>query len=67
MNTNYKSIIALKCRWQIFSAVCLSAFLFVTATFAQTPTLRANGKIAFVSDRNGNREIYVMFLKTIQG
>lgn len=27
---------------------------------AQTPTLRANGKIAFTSDRDGNREIYVM-------
>src|SRR2546430_1193376 len=25
-----------------------------------TPTLRANGKIAFTSDRDGNREIYVM-------
>ena len=29
-------------------------------TFAQTPPLRANGKIAFTSDRDGNREIYVM-------
>lgn len=26
----------------------------------QTPTLRANGKIAFTSDRDGNREIYLM-------
>ena len=24
------------------------------------PTLHANGKIAFTSDRDGNREIYVM-------
>ncbi|MEQ1604281.1 MAG: carboxypeptidase regulatory-like domain-containing protein [Pyrinomonadaceae bacterium] len=32
----------------------------VIATFAQTPTLRDNGKIAFTSDRDGNREIYVM-------
>ncbi len=30
------------------------------AIFAQIPTLRANGKIAFTSDRDGNREIYVM-------
>ncbi len=28
--------------------------------FAQNPTLRSNGKIAFTSDRDGNREIYVM-------
>jgi hypothetical protein len=26
----------------------------------QTPALKANGKIAFVSDRDGNKEIYVM-------
>jgi TolB protein len=42
------------------SAVCLSLFLFATAAFAQTPALRANGKIAFTSDRDGNLEIYVM-------
>src|SRR5207302_1738401 len=30
-----------------------------TAVAAQ-PTLRANGKIAFTSDRDGNLEIYVM-------
>ena len=30
------------------------------AVFAQTPTLRANGKIAFTSNRDGNLEIYVM-------
>ena len=29
-------------------------------TFAQTPPLRANGKIAFTSDRDGNPEIYLM-------
>jgi Tol biopolymer transport system component len=29
-------------------------------SFAQTPALRANGKIAFTSDRDGNPEIYVM-------
>ncbi len=59
MNTNYKSNNIAK--WlQIISVVCIGTFLFVTATFAQTPTIRANGKIAFTSDRDGNREIYVM-------
>ena len=42
---------------QIFSAVCLSVFLFMTAVFSHTPPLRANGKIAFTSDRDGNRDI----------
>jgi len=60
MNTNYKSNNIAKWRRQIISAVCLGTFLFGTATFAQTPTLRANGKIAFTSDRDGNHEIYVM-------
>jgi TolB protein len=60
MNTNYKSNNIAKWQRQIISAVCIGTFLFVTATFAQTPTLRANGKIAFTSDRDGNREIYVM-------
>ena len=31
-----------------------------TARAGYTPTLRANGKISFTSDRDGNREIYVM-------
>ena len=31
-----------------------------TPRSGHTPTLRANGKIAFTSDRDGNREIYVM-------
>src|SRR5215831_12829264 len=35
-------------------------FFSATISVAQTPTLRANGKIAFTSDRDGNREIYVM-------
>ena len=60
MNTNYKSNNIAKWQRQIISAVCIGTFLFVTATFAQTPTLRANGKIAFSSDRDGNLEIYVM-------
>src|SRR5437870_11296719 len=30
------------------------------ARTGHTATLRANGKIAFTSDRDGNREIYVM-------
>ena len=39
----------------------LTLILFGTAiTFAQTPPLRANGKIAFTGDREGNMEIYVM-------
>jgi Tol biopolymer transport system component len=60
MNTNYKSNIAAGWHRQILSAVCLSAFLLITTAFAQTPTIRANGKIAFTSNRDGNREIYVM-------
>ncbi|MEO6334697.1 MAG: FG-GAP-like repeat-containing protein [Pyrinomonadaceae bacterium] len=58
MNTNYISIVKTNLR-QIISAVCLSTLLFVATALAQTP-LRANGKIAFTSDRDGNREIYVM-------
>ncbi len=39
----------------------LALILFgATATFAQTPPLRANGKIAFASNRDGNYEIYLM-------
>jgi Tol biopolymer transport system component len=39
----------------------LSLVLSVTAaSFALTPTLRSNGKIAFASDRDGNFEIYSM-------
>ena len=60
MNTIYKSKIITKCHRNILSVICLSTFLFVTAAFTQTPALRANGKIAFTSDRDGNREIYVM-------
>jgi Tol biopolymer transport system component len=38
----------------------LALILFgAVITFAQTP-LRANGKIAFTSDRDGNKEIYLM-------
>lgn len=44
-----------------FVFVFLAFILFCAGiTFAQTPPLRANGKIAFTSDRDGNREIYVM-------
>jgi TolB protein len=60
MNTSFKSNDIAKWRRQIISAVCLGAFLFVTTTFAQTPALRANGKIAFTSNRDGNQEIYVV-------
>ncbi len=39
----------------------LTLILFGAAmSFAQTPTLRSNGKIAFTSSRDGNPEIYVM-------
>ncbi|MCM3872494.1 MAG: DUF4214 domain-containing protein [Pyrinomonadaceae bacterium] len=58
MNANYKSNIIANWLWQGLSAVFILAF--VTSVLAQTPTLRANGKIAFTSDREGNREIYLM-------
>src|SRR5688572_28855229 len=60
MNTNYKSNSFAKCCQQIFSTICLLAFLLIMTAFAQAAVLRANGKIAFTSDRDGNREIYVM-------
>ena len=44
---------------QILSIAAFSVFLFIPAVSAQA-ALRANGKIAFTSDRDGNREIYVM-------
>lgn len=34
--------------------------MLVSVVHTQTPRLLANGKIAFTSDRDGNREIYVM-------
>ena len=40
----------------IFALIIIGAL----TTFAQKPTLRANGKIAFTSDRDSNQEIYVM-------
>ena len=49
------------------SKLSIHALMFLTlllcgglTSFAQTPTLRANGKIAFTSDRDGNQEIYLM-------
>ena len=59
MNINYKSKVNKNLR-HIFSAVCLLVFILTATVFAQTPPLRANGKIAFTSDRDGNQEIYVM-------
>lgn len=58
MNTNYKTKITAKWLWQGFSALFI--FVFAVSAFSQTPTLRANGKIAFTSERDGNQEIYVM-------
>jgi Tol biopolymer transport system component len=55
---NYKSKTMANWLCLGFSAVFILAF--VTSVLAQTPTLRANGKIAFTSDRDGNLEIYVM-------
>jgi Tol biopolymer transport system component len=44
-----------------FVFVFFALFIFGVATnFAQTQRLRANGKIAFTSDRDGNKEIYLM-------
>jgi Tol biopolymer transport system component len=58
MHANYASNILANRLWQGFSAVFILAC--VTPVLAQTPPLRANGKIAFTSDRDGNHEIYVM-------
>lgn len=44
---------------QIILTLCLLSLLFVAATSAQPP-LRVNGRIAFTSQRDGNKEIYVM-------
>jgi Tol biopolymer transport system component len=41
----------------IFLALLLCS---AQTAFAQTTTLRANGKITFTSNRDGNREIYIM-------
>ncbi len=46
-------------RWRRLSVVILVVLILAVGTFAQTP-VRRNGKIAFTSDRDGNREIYVM-------
>ncbi|MBA2334463.1 MAG: PD40 domain-containing protein [Blastocatellia bacterium] len=59
MNINYISKVNKNLR-PVFSAICLLVFIFTATVFAQTPPLRANAKIAFTSDRDGNREIYVM-------
>lgn len=60
MNANYKTIITQKRHLQIVSAVCLSAFLFATASFAQTAELSANGKIAFYGLVKGHYDVFVM-------
>jgi len=43
-----------------FSFLAILALILFGATTATAQPLRANGKIAFTSDRDGNREIYVM-------
>ena len=43
-----------------FSGVAKTNGATVSLTQPQTSALKANGKIAFTSDRDGNREIYVM-------
>ena len=55
MKTNITNIISTP----VFGILALIIF-GAAATTAQTQTLRANGKIAFTSDRDGNREIYLM-------
>ena len=58
MNTRYNSNIIANWLGRLFAAAFILAF--VTSVLPQTAPLRANGKIAFTSDRDGNREIYVM-------
>ncbi len=61
MNTNYKTKTTQKRRLQLLSAVCLSIFLFVTASFAQeSPKLPENGKIAFASNVKGHYDIFTI-------
>ena len=52
-----KGTVKLSIRGLVFLTLLLCSALTVVG---QTPTLRANGKIAFTSDRDGNLEIYVM-------
>ncbi len=72
MNTNYNFNNLSRWLRQCLS-VSLLTFLLVglaganaqtaisaTSTSTNSPLLRANGKIAFTSDRDGNREIYLM-------
>ena len=61
-----------RCLQQCLSVVCLAAVLFLGLAGAHAqltiparsntklPALSMNGKIAFTSDRDGNREIYLM-------
>jgi hypothetical protein len=73
MDTNYNSNNASRWLQRCLSVVCISAFFLVdlpgphaqtviraTSTNTNSAVLRANGKIAFTSDRDGNREIYLM-------
>jgi Tol biopolymer transport system component len=47
------------CTQRIVSVLAISLCLLGVTVFSQAP-LRRNGNIAFISDRDGNREIYVM-------
>ena len=73
MNINYDSNNFSRCFEQCLSVICLLTFLLVgvsgakaqtairaTSTNTKSPALSMNGKIAFTSDRDGNREIYLM-------
>ena len=73
MNTNYNFQQPSPCLLRCLSVICLLTFPLVglsganaqtairaTSTNRNSQLLRANGKIAFTSDRDGNREIYVM-------
>jgi len=70
MGANYNLNILSRWLRQCLAVVCISAFLLVdlpgahaqmairsTSTNANSPLLRANGKIAFTSTQDGNREI----------
>ncbi len=60
MKTNSKTTTDQKRHLHIFSAVCLSIFLFVTAAFAEQPKLPENGKIAFAAIEKERYDIFTI-------